>query len=447
MRDYSKLFFVLSICCFSLISCNQESVNDPDKLAIINAHLLDLSELGKSNNDVSSAYILVDGDKIVEVGKMIDTPDFGKRTIIDAKGKVVMPGLTDGFAAINNQSYANAYLYSGVTDIVSVSGGRRGVFFGDGSPSPNINVLEGIGARKITNEKLISGIDSLNEAGISVLLLMYKLTTDQLQIAQERGAQNGQVTIGELGFATYEQGIEIGLDAFVHTTRYSLDAAPREMAKEVAKYPFSNALQSPKWLYYKYLSKLSLNDELLIKHAINLGKSKSFIQPTLSLLYLDMELSTNPWNEKVATIINTEDVDAPANKTTGKHDYEMDVQEAYSAVAKNVLNIERLYYQNGARYLAGSATDVWGTMPGISLHTELKLLSQIGLTNREVLAATTENFNLAYGWLQGKIEQNFSANLLILEQNPLENLDHLKDINTLILNGKVIDREGLLRNK
>jgi hypothetical protein len=445
MSNISKLLTLLLFLSLSPWACEQKYALDPNKLAIVNAHLLDLSDLGKSDKDVPSAYILIDAEKIVEVGEMPENWDFGNRTIIDAKGKTVIPGLTDGFAAINNQSYANAYLYSGVTDIVSVSGGRRGVFFGDGLPSPNIKILDGIGAQKITDEDLISGIDSLNEAGISVLLLMYKLTSDQLKIANERAIQNGQVTIGELGFATYEQGMDIGLDAFVHTTRYSLDAAPREMVEEVAKYPFSNALQSPKWLYYKYLSKLSIEDELLVTHAARLGKSETFIQPTLSLLYLDMELSTNPWDEKVASIINAEDVDAPANKTTGKHDYEKDVQDAYSAIAQNVLNIEALYYNNGARYLAGSAADVWGTMPGISLHTELKLLSEIGLTNREVLAATTENFNVAYGWFQGKIEKNFSANLLILEQNPLENLEHLKNINTLILNGKVIDREGLLK--
>ena len=53
-----------------------------------------------------------------------------------------------------------------------------------------------------------------------------------------------------------------------------------------------------------------------------------------------------------------------ANRETGKHDYDEPHQKAYS----------KLYKERGAKYLAGSATDVWGTMPGISLHTELAKL-------------------------------------------------------------------------
>ena len=72
------------------------------------------------------------------------------------------------------------------------------------------------------------------------------------------------------------------------------------------------------------------------------------------------------------------------------------MQSAYTNLALKELKIEKVYAQNGAKYLAGSATDVWGTMPGISLHTELSLLQRIGLTPAQVLATSTSNFSDAF---------------------------------------------------
>lgn len=116
---------------------------------IQNATLLDVNNLGKTENDISNACILVKNKHIEWVGKCGEKPDLPNGTkIIDASGKYVMPGLFDGFAAINNQSYCNAYLYMGITNIISVDGGRRGDFFGDGNPSPNIYRLEGVGLKK-----------------------------------------------------------------------------------------------------------------------------------------------------------------------------------------------------------------------------------------------------------------------------------------------------------
>ena len=84
-------------------------------------------------------------------------------------------------------------------------------------------------------------------------------------------------------------------------------------------------------------------------------------------------------------------------------------------------------------------------MPGISLHQELEVLSHIGLTNREVLAASTSNFNDAFGLKFGKIETGFKANILILDKNPLDDIKNLKGGKTVILNGKPIDLEALLK--
>ncbi|MCK5401360.1 MAG: amidohydrolase family protein, partial [Flavobacteriaceae bacterium] len=100
----------------------------------------------------------------------------------------------------------------------------------------------------------------------------------------------------------------------------------------------------------------------------------------------------------------------------------------------------------GAKYISGSGTDVWGTMPGISLHQELEVFLRTGLTNREVLATSTSNFNEAFGLKFGKINEGFKANILILDNNPLEDIKHLKGKKSVILNGVQIDLKALLKN-
>ncbi len=426
-------------------SCSQPETGKQFTL-IRGGTLIDVSDRGHSNKDIKPAFVLLEGNKIVDYGKwtkQVHIPAHSK--IIDATGKYILPGLMDGFAVQNNQAYANAFLYMGVTSIIGVDGGRRGDFFFDAKPGPDIYKLESVGEEAKTTEEHLTELQKVYEEGAKVVLLMYALTPDQLKILKEKAVSLGMGCIGELGHSSYKEGMDIGIHAFVHTTRYSLDVAPKEMAMAVADEPFSNKMNSPKWKYYQYLYSLQPDDPALLQHAENLGNSSSFILPTFSLLYLDLPEHKNPWSYTVSKILKPEDINNPADKTTGNHIYSPEVQENYTKMALQEYMIEKTYFSHGAKYLAGSACDVWGTMPGISLHTELESLHKLGLTNREVLATATANFNQAFSWKTGKIEKDFVANILILNEDPLEDLENLTDIRYLILRGKEINRQDLLK--
>ena len=444
MAFYKIYFFAV----FTIMySCSKnKTLNYNADLIIKGGTILNLSNNGLSKKDLQNKAIIIKSDTIFDIVD-IETISNKQKNIIDATGKFIMSGLTDGFTVINNQSYANAFLYMGVTDVIGVESERRGEFYHNANPSPNIHMLREVGEEPIADSEVIQTIKNHAKNKVEILLIMYGLKPSQVQLAHQEAKKYGMGTIGELGFTSYKEGMDIGIDAFVHTTRYSLDVAPDSLAKKVAAQPFSNDLGSPKWKYYKLLTEIDSTNTNLIQHAKNLGSSNSFIQPTFALLYLDMPFSKNPWKEKVAQIIDINDINRPADKITGKHNYPKDELEAYQKLGKQELLIEKLYYKNGAKYLSGSATDVWGSMPGISLHQELEVLNRIGLSNREVLAASTSNFNDAYGLKFGKIKKGFKANILILDKNPVENLEYLKENKQLILNGKEINLEGLLQNK
>ena len=420
---------------------------DENYFLIKGGTLLNFSQLGQSTEDLDSIYVLISGDKIEKVGRLGDEFVFPKDSkIIDATGKYLIPGLIDGFAVINNQSYANAFLYMGITSVIGVDGGRRGPFFDAANPSPDVYMLESVGDDPKSTSEHLADVQVLYDKGYRVILLKYALKPDQVEAVKNKAHELGMGCIGELGRTSYKEGIEKGIEVFVHSTRYSLDAVPDDIARAVANEPFSDDLESPKWQYYKYLYSMDLASPKLNDHAGVLGKSSTFIMPTFSLLYLDQPFHSNPWEYPVASILNEADINSPADKITGNHTYDSIVQKNYTSLAIQVLKIEKKYKEHGAKYLAGSATDVWGTMPGISLHTELEQLSRIGLSNREVIASATTNFQNAFGWKTGKIEKGFAANILILNDNPIHNLEALTNIHAILLNGKLIDREKLLQD-
>ena len=437
-----KLLFLLSII---LISCTSEIKKD--SLLIEGATLINPSS---TSEIIENSYVYIEGKTIISYGILKEKPSnlIAKKTI-SAKGKYLMPGIIDGFATLNNQAYANAYLYKGITSIIEVDGYRRGPYFPDANPTPEIYRLEGVGEEPATDEELISKIDSIYNADYRVLLMMYALTPNQTKMVYDYAKKKGMATIGEMGMTTYKEGMDIGIDAFVHTTRYSLDVVSRPMANAVAHEPFSNDLESPKWNYYSYLTQLQIGDSLLKAHAKNLAASNSFIMPTMSLSYLDLPDAKNPWLDPVAKILDPKDINRPADKITGKHTIDSVEQAAYTnLITTEITVIEPTYYKAGAKYLSGSATDVWGTMPGISLHTELMLLhTKAGLTNEEVLAATTSNFNKAFGWKIGSIQPGFEADLLILNKNPLDDLSNLNTIDKLFVDGVEIIHSDLLKKE
>jgi hypothetical protein len=419
---------------------------EADTLALMGGTVIDTGDWGRSAADIDDAVVIVVDGEIEAVGERDSVAVPANARVLNTTGKFIVPGLVDGFAAINNQAYANAYLASGVTSIIAVAGGRRGELYPDADPGPEIYRLDSIGSEKATLGEHLQTTDRLADEGVRILLLMYQLSPDQLRAVAERARSHGMGTIGELGLSTYAQGIEAGLNAFVHTTRYSLDLAPPEMALAVAEQPFSDDLDSPKWIYYQWLSRMSPFDERLEGYAELLASKPVALIPTFGLGYLDLPWARNPWQEKVAAILDPADINRPADPATGRHEGDIAHQVAYSVLARSEIMLEEAYRRAGCRYLAGSGTDVWGTMPGISLHQELESLNLIGLSPREVLAAATSNFSRVFpSWGDvGEVRAGQRADLLVLSGDPRLGVENLRSLETVVLAGEVIDPSDVL---
>jgi len=99
----------------------------------------------------------------------------------------------------------------------------------------------------------------------------------------------------------------------------------------------------------------------------------------------------------------------------------------------------------GVRIMAGTDSAAPYVFPGSSLHDELTLLVQAGLTSMQVLQAATKNPAEFLGKLetQGTIEQGKFADLLLLDANPLDDIRNTQKICAVIVRGKLLDRNAL----
>src|SRR5271157_2837777 len=99
----------------------------------------------------------------------------------------------------------------------------------------------------------------------------------------------------------------------------------------------------------------------------------------------------------------------------------------------------------GVPIMAGTDTTAPFVFPGSSLHEELALLVQAGLTPMQALQAATKLPAEFLGKFktQGTIEQGKLADLLLLDANPLDDIQNTKKIRAVILRGKLLDRSFL----
>lgn len=98
----------------------------------------------------------------------------------------------------------------------------------------------------------------------------------------------------------------------------------------------------------------------------------------------------------------------------------------------------------GVGLLAGSDIACEGGIPGFSLHDELRLMvEEADLSPIEAIKTATINPATYFGLISnGQIKEGFIADLILLEKNPLENINNTLSINTVIRKGTVYTNES-----
>jgi imidazolonepropionase-like amidohydrolase len=96
----------------------------------------------------------------------------------------------------------------------------------------------------------------------------------------------------------------------------------------------------------------------------------------------------------------------------------------------------------GVRIVAGSDTGNLGTFQGFSLHREMYLLDQWGLSSWEALAAGTTHAYELLGLNMG-FKAGADATFVVLDASPLADIGNTQRIDRILFHGKWVDREAL----
>jgi len=101
--------------------------------------------------------------------------------------------------------------------------------------------------------------------------------------------------------------------------------------------------------------------------------------------------------------------------------------------------------RSGVQFLTGTSAPSPQLFPGFSLHRELDLLVQGGFTPMEALQAATFNPAMYMAKLEsyGVIEAGHIADMVLLDDNPLENIANVHKISGVILRGTFYPRNDL----
>jgi hypothetical protein len=480
----ARLFIAL-VCGMALASVSAHPQAEPAApLVLAGGTVVDVADWGHSARDIPGAIVVIREGKIVEVGLPGAVPIPKGARILDCTGKFLIPGLIDGYAGMNSQAQANANLYMGVTTVVARADYQRGFIDSSAQPSPHIYPIDTIGVtdnwsllarqpewvsklREGPHPAELSPQDTARQMvdtahrGTRVLLLTPPLTAANSQWIVARAHEMGLVTYGIFVATPYRVGVEAGVDALPQMDRYVLGVIPDELQRPLIDDPDGSAANTA----YDYSEHVSPTDLRLRNYAHFLAAHRAALMPSFSLYYVNLPGHRNLWKEPAAALLDPARMFHPSDPAAGDMIYplptwtrrlpataqrwmEEDLQKKAALTALRFWRINQTIFADLPHYLAASGADSMGTMPGVSLHTELELLVRLGLSPREALAAATNNYALQFGWNElGLIAAGRRADILVIDGDPTANIWNARRISSIVLDGEPLDRNSLLHLK
>lgn len=433
--------------------------------AIVGATLID----GTGNPPLHNSVIVVQGNRIKSVGpsgKLSYSPD---ANIIDAKGKFVLPGLFDSHVHCRDW-VGELFLAYGVTSVIDM-----------GNPVEWVMAQkEAVEKKKISGPRIFASGEALALRFDSSRELTEKDLTQVRSAVQgniAQGASHISVTVTQdprtfgaiaeeahkagVPVSTYtmypQEEIGLGVDALQHS--YSLSAGSKQDPKLLqAIREETQARDTPRYLKHplNYLVEADPDDfiRLLAQHGTYVIPSmifeyKLFNDHRAEFEQQNLELLKNPnlryvnFEDYFPQLMSYSHFGIPrlgGPGFFGTIDFTSSEFKQYQQSYRNLQHLLSKLLQQGGKVLAG--TDAPNMLlPGISLHQELQLLVDAGLTPMQAIVAATSR-PAAYVRKEadlGTVSPGKIADLLILDADPLEDIRNTRKIHSVIQGGKVLD--------
>ena len=414
---------------FTLPSLSNQTLTSNNTGAVIleGATLIDgTGALPKPNTT-----IVIDGNRIVFVSNnTADSFDlnFSTANSVNLTGKYIIPGLFDMHAHVGNvlkDSYnqneseymLRMLLTNGITTIRNPGGPtEQSVALRENASEGKIAGPQIFTAGQLLNtpdipvpfvEKQVQTEQDVRQevrtqaaAGVDYIKLYVGLTPDLVEAAIDEAHINGKKVVGHLYMTSWTDAANLGIDALTHgvpVSPFLLSEADRQEFLEFGDHPFNH------------------------------------------LLWLDLvDLNGPEINNMISALVNN---DIPVDPTLDI--YEIITKESqHQYLWPKVLQLTKMLYDNGVTILSGSDIPNFDLVPGASLHHELELLVEAGISPLEIIKIATRNGAHALGIEEevGTVEAGKQADMIILSDNPLDDISNTMKIEAVINNGHFIKR-------
>ena len=424
-------------------------------LVIRGGTLIDGTGAGARENGL----IVVSGKRILSVSQNPNQPVPEGARLIDAQGKYILPGLIDGHTHYDGKA-APLYLHYGITSAIDTGNSspwiyaqkwaiEKGLLPGPRifTAGPQVNsppvflpsvVVEDVDTARTATRQLI-------EDGSDLIKVYKQLRPEVLQAVIEEAHLHGIPVAGHLAMSARE-AVLLGVDSLEHATGVQIATmTDEEKLKEVEEKRYSD----PRYMMdhatvtesFYYMQPELFSD--LIDLFIEKGTS---VSPTLICYWMgatgfekkyekeDRAFFADPaygfvseWERR--TILRAYD-----------HFGRIKAGPKFEQGYKNLQLFLKQFAQAGGKIVAGSDASGYG-LAGVSLHRELELLVAAGLTPMQALLGVSRHAaEKVRKWDEvGSVELGKYADLLLLEENPLEDIRNTRKINMVIQNGVVLD--------
>jgi len=100
-------------------------------------------------------------------------------------------------------------------------------------------------------------------------------------------------------------------------------------------------------------------------------------------------------------------------------------------------------HEGGARILLGTDSPQIFSVPGFSIHREMQFYVDSGMSPYEVLSSGTRVVGDYFGENFGTVTVGESADLILVDGNPLEDVKNVSRISGVMARGKYVSREEI----
>ena len=409
--------------------------------------------------------VLITGTRITAVGPRIRIPPGA--TILDAKGKFAIPGLWDMHVHIADPSYFAMFIANGVTGVRDMGGAAAHA--NDGCESivadslfawrTRIQSGRMIGPRVLISGPAVSGtggttslpvrtrdearraVDSLRSLRVDFVKVYEKIPLDAYRALLEEAAKAHLPVAGHVPVETITlaQAAKAGQRSIEHVRDHLLTCFTRDR-NELMRF-----FQADQWSASDIEWGLARHGECGAATA-EFRKRSTWLVPTLSVERAKVAVEeTRFFGDPARALLPRSVQDGFAKYRSAKLAQPSSERASEHLWWKTQERLVADMNHRGVGMLAGTDAACQGGIPGVSLHEELRLMVESGLTPFEALKTATINPAKYQGATDklGAIRSGYSADLVILDRNPLDDISNTKTIHSVVAGGRLLRRSEL----